>query len=165
MRLTGQRGCAMALTRRTEVAGLVLAASTLVGIALHESYREDAYLPTPNDVPTVGFGTTGGVKMGDKITPERALVRLLADAGRFEAAVKRCAPVPMYPHEFAAFVSLSYNIGEGAFCRSTVARRLNAGDYAGACQAILMWDRQAGKTLRGLTIRRQAEYKQCMGAS
>ncbi len=148
---------------RTAIATIVLSASTLVGIAVHESYRDKAYLPTPNDVPTIGFGTTDGVKMGDKITVERALVKLLADAGKFEAAVKRCAPVPMYQHEFDAYVSLTYNIGEGAFCRSTLTKKLLAGDYEGACKEILRWDKQAGIVLRGLTIRRQAEYKQCMG--
>ena len=70
----------------------------------------------------------------------------------------------MYPHEFSAFVSLTYNIGEGAFCRSTLVKKLNAGDYEGACKEILRWDRFQGKPLRGLTLRRQDEYRQCMGA-
>lgn len=152
----------MAMTR-TQVAALSLSAATLVGIALHEGYRDAAYMPTPNDVPTIGFGTTEGVKMGDRITAERALVRLLADATKFEQAVKRCAPVPMYGYEFQAYVSLTYNIGAGAFCRSTLVRKLNAGDYEGACREILKWDKQAGKTLPGLTKRRQAEYRQCIG--
>ena len=69
----------------------------------------------------------------------------------------------MYPHEFSALVSLTYNIGEHAFCRSTVARRFNAQDYAGGCEAILMWDKVGGRTVRGLTVRRQAEYRECMG--
>lgn len=148
---------------RLQVSALVLSASTLVGIAVHESYRGDAYLPTPNDVPTIGFGTTENVKLGDKITPERALVRLLADADKFSEGVKACADVPMHQHEFNAFVSLSYNIGLTAFCGSTLVKRLKSGDYEGACREILRWDKQAGKTLRGLTIRRQAEYRQCMG--
>lgn len=148
---------------RVAISSLFLSAATLVGIALHEGYSPKAYLPTPNDVQTIGFGSTKGVKASDTITPERALVRLLEDASTFEQAVKRCAPVPMHPHEFAAFVSLTYNIGQGAFCKSTVVKRLNAGDYTGACEAILMWDKQAGKTLRGLTIRRKAERNQCMG--
>lgn len=150
---------------RIVISALSLSAAALVGIALHEGYRPDAYLPTSDDVPTIGFGSTDGVQLGDRITPDRALVRLLADANKFERAVKRCAPVPMHMHEFSAFVSLTYNIGEDAFCRSTVARRLNAGDYAGACDAIKMWDKQAGKTLPGLTKRRQAEYRQCIGAT
>ena len=148
---------------RLAVASLSLSAATLVAMALHEGYRGDAYMPTLNDVPTIGFGTTASVKLGDRITPERALVRLLADASRFEQAVKRCAPVPMHDYEFQAYVSLTYNIGEGAFCRSTAARLLTAGDYAGACRAILMWDKQAGKPLAGLTKRRQDEYKRCIG--
>lgn len=148
---------------RVAISSLFLSAATLVGIALHEGYSPKAYLPTPVDVQTIGFGSTKGVKAGDTITPERALVRLLEDAGTFEQAVKRCAPVPMHPHEFSAFVSLTYNIGPGAFCQSTVAKRLVAGDYESACEAILMWDKQAGKTLRGLTIRRKAERDQCLG--
>jgi lysozyme len=148
---------------RMQVAALSLSASALVGIALHEGYRGEAYTPVPGDVPTIGFGTTAGVKQGDRITPERALVRLLADASRFEAAVKRCAPVPMYAHEFSSYVSLTYNIGEGAFCRSTLARKLQALDYEGACKEILRWDKFQGKPLAGLTKRRQQEYAMCMG--
>lgn len=154
--------------QRTAVAGLVLAASTLVGIALHEGYTNDAVIPVPGDVPTKGFGTTAHadgtkVRLGETTTPPRALVDLLRDASKFEQAVKRCAPVPMYPWEFSSLVSLAYNIGEGAFCKSTVARRFVAGDYAGGCEAILMWDKVGGRTVRGLTIRRQAEYKECIG--
>lgn len=153
---------------RTAVAGLVLAASTLVGIALKESYTDNTVIPVPGDVPTYGFGTThhadgSPVRMGEKTTPQRALVDLMREADQVSMTVKRCAPVPMYPHEFSAYVSLAYNIGEGAFCKSTVARRLNALDYAGACEAILMWDKVKGRTVRGLTVRRQAEYRECMG--
>lgn len=148
---------------RIHVAALSLSAAALVGIAVHEGYRDTAYLPTPQDVPSIGFGTTQGVKPGDKITPERALVRLLGDAGKFEQAVKQCADVPLFQHEFDAYVSLTYNIGSGAFCSSTLVRKLKAGDYAGACREILRWDKQAGRVLPGLTKRRQQEYAQCVG--
>ena len=153
---------------RTAVAGLVLAASTLVGIALKESYTENTVIPVPGDVPTFGFGTTHHadgtpVKMGEKTTPPRALVDLLHEADQVAKAVKRCAPVPMYAYEFASYVSLTYNIGETAFCNSTVVKRLKAGDYVGACEAILMWDKVKGRTVRGLTVRRQAEYRECIG--
>jgi lysozyme len=148
---------------RLHTAFLSLSAGALVGIAIHEGYRDAAYIPVKGDVPTIGFGTTAGVRPGDKITVERALVRLLADADKFEQAVKRCAPVPMYSHEFNAYVSLTYNIGEGAFCKSTLARKLNAHDYAGACNEILRWDKFKGQTLPGLTKRRQQEHAQCIG--
>ena len=99
---------------------LVLTASVLVSIAVDEGFVGNAYTPVKGDVPTIGFGTTEGVKVGDKITPERALVRLLNDADKFTQAVKKCAPVPMYQYEFDAYVSLTYNIGSGAFCNSTL---------------------------------------------
>ena len=153
---------------RTAVGALVLAAATLVGLGASEGYTDKAVIPVPGDVPTKGFGTTTNangtsVKMGDTTTPQRALVDLLRDASKFEQAVKRCAPVPMYPHEFSSMVRFSYNIGEGAFCGSTAAKKLRALDYAGACAEILRWDKVQGRTVRGLTLRRQAEYKECVG--
>lgn len=149
---------------RIKVAALGLSATALVGIALHEGFVPTAYIPVKGDVPTIGFGTTEDVEIGDRITPERALVRLLKDANKFEKAVRRCAPVPMHQHEFDAYVSLTYNIGESAFCKSTLAKKLNAGDYAGACKEILRWDKFKGRPLPGLTKRRQEEYKQCLGS-
>jgi len=148
---------------RTQVAGLILSAATLVGIAVHEQYVPEAYIPVPGDVPTIGFGTTEDVKMGDKISVERALVKLLVDADRFANAVKECAPVPMYQYEFDAYVSLAYNIGTGAFCRSTLVKYLKEMKYEEACKEILRWDKFQGKPLRGLTIRREYEYNTCIG--
>lgn len=142
---------------------LALSASAIVGIAVHEGYSPSAYEPIKGDVPTIGFGTTQGVKIGDKITVERALVRLLADANKFESAVKRCAPVPMHQYEFDAYVSLTYNIGEGAFCSSTLAKLLNQGLYKEACDQILRWDKFKGKPLAGLTKRRKEEHQKCLG--
>ena len=93
------------------------------------------------------------------------MVRLASDADRKALAVKRCAPVPMFQNEFDAYVSLAYNIGEGAFCSSRLVRKLNAGDYPGACAEILRWDRFKGQRLNGLTMRRQSEYRLCMGSA
>lgn len=150
---------------RASIAALALSASALVGIAMHEGYRGDAYIPVKGDVPTVGFGTTGGVSLGDRTDPVRALIRLQQDADAYARAVKRCAPVPMHQHEFDAYVSLAYNIGPGAFCSSTLAKKLNAGDYAGACREILRWNKAGGRVLSGLTKRRLAEYRLCMGGT
>jgi lysozyme len=148
---------------RIVIGALTLSASALVGIAVHEGYRGEAYIPVKGDVPTIGFGTTAGVKPGDRIEPVQALVRKLQDVQRFEGALKQCVRVPLHQYEYDAFLSLAYNIGPGAFCGSTLVRRLNAGDYAGACAEILRWDRFRGEPLRGLTLRRQAENRQCLG--
>jgi lysozyme len=148
---------------RTQLASLTLSAAALVGIALHEGYRDRAYIPVPGDVHTIGFGTTQGVKPGDTITPPKALQRALQDVQQFEGAIKRCVTVPLHQHEYDAYISLSYNIGQTAFCGSTLVRKLNAQDYEGACKQILRWDRFKGQPLPGLTKRRQDEFKQCMG--
>jgi len=148
---------------RLLVCGIAVSASCLVGIAGFEAYRGTAYMPTPNDKPTLGFGETAGVKMGDKTTPERALIQLQASIDKHADGIRQCIKVPLHQHEFDSMVSLSYNIGTGAFCGSTLVKKLNAGDHAGACEQIKRWDKQAGKVLPGLTKRREAEYQMCMG--
>lgn len=148
---------------RTQLASLTLSAAALVGIALHEGYSDKAYIPVPGDVPTIGFGTTQGVKPGDTITPPKALQRAFQDVQQFEGAIKRCVTAPLHQHEYDAYISLSYNIGQTAFCSSTLVRKLNAQDYEGACRQILRWDRFKGQPLPGLTKRRQDEFKRCMG--
>jgi lysozyme len=151
--------------RRSAIAGIVLSASALVGIALHEDYVEVAVPPVKGDVCTNGFGTTDGVKCGDRTTPPKALARALADIQKFEGAVKKCVTVPLHQYEYDAYLSLAYNIGPTAFCNSTLVKKLNQQDYAGGCAGILQWDKFKGKPLRGLTIRRQKEYQQCVGAT
>lgn len=148
---------------RNAITTLVLSAAALVGIALNEGYSDSTIIPIKGDVPTIGFGTTDGVKLGDKITPPKALARALQDVQKFEGAIKKCVVVPLHQYEYDAYVSLSYNIGSGAFCSSTLVKKLNAQDYAGACQEILRWDRAKGRVVKGLTNRRQQEYQKCIG--
>lgn len=153
---------------RAFIAGLVLSAGGLIGIASHEGYREAAYIPVPGDVPTIGFGSTtnkdgSGVALGQRTNPVAALKRLDEHVEVFEEAVKRCAPVPMHQYEFDAYVSLTYNIGGKAFCNSTLAKKLIAYDYEGACKEILKWDKFKGNPLPGLTKRRMEEYNACIG--
>ena len=148
--------------KRQDIAAISLSATALVAIVLHEGYRGDAYIPLAGDVPTIGFGTTSGVKLGDRITPEKALQVAMKDVQQFEGAVKSCVTVPLSQNEYDAFTSLAYNIGSGAFCKSTLVKKLNANDYIGACNEILKWDKFKGKPLAGLTKRRQEEYTKCL---
>jgi len=148
---------------RSLVAVLALSASAFVGIALNEGYRGDAYIPVPGDVPTIGFGTTEGVKQGDKITPEKAMVRALSDISKFEGAVKRCVTVPLHQHEYDAAVAFSYNVGSSAFCRSTLVKKWNSGDYEGGCNELSKWVFMNGKKLPGLVKRREEERNLCLG--
>lgn len=165
------------MNARIAIGALSLSAAGLVGIVLHEGYTDRAVRPLPTDVPTVGFGTTtrpdgSPVRMGDTTTPPQALERALRDVQRFEGALRQCIRVPLHQHEYDAFLSFAYNVGEGAFCSSTMARLLNAGDYAGACAQFDRWTFFQGRDCRdpahrcaGLVKRRAEERALCEGRS
>ena len=157
---------------RRSLAALSLSAAALVGIVLHEGYSDRAIIPVPGDVPTIGFGTTSGVKLGDTITPPQALARALVDVQQFEGAIKTCVTVPLTQNEYDAYVSFAYNVGSRAFCQSTLVKKLNLGDFKGACDELLRWRYFQGKDCAlpenrrlcgGLVKRREAEYRQCLG--
>lgn len=147
---------------RTKIAALGASAALMVGLAMEEDFVGRAYQDIVG-VWTIGFGTTEGVKPGDTITPVQALQRKLADVQKFEGALKQCVKVELHQHEYDAFLSLAYNIGPAAFCKSTLVRKLNAGDYPGACNEILRWNKAGGRVVQGLASRREREFKQCMG--
>jgi lysozyme len=152
------------MSSRTVIASLTLSAAALIGIAVHEGYRESAYIPVAGDVPTIGFGDTHNVKIGDKTDPIRALIKLSQHTESFQKDLKRCiGDVPMYQHEWDAIVSWSYNIGTGAACKSTLVKKLKMRDYSAACKELLKWNKFNGKELKGLTARRQQEYRLCIG--
>ena len=157
---------------RRSLAAISLSAAALVGIVLHEGYSDRAIIPVPGDVPTIGFGTTAGVKLGDTITPPQALARALVDVQQFEGAIKTCVTVPLTQNEYDAYVSFAYNVGRRAFCQSTLVKKLNLGDFKGACDELLRWRFFQGKDCAlpenrrlcgGLVKRREAEYRQCLG--
>ena len=150
-------------TNRVKSGALVLSATALITLAVNEGFSDHAYIPVKGDVPTIGYGETQGVKMGDRITAIDALKALNRDVAVYENDIKKCIKVPLSQNEFDAYVDLAYNIGPGAFCSSTLVRRLNHGDYALACRSILDWNKFHGAVLPGLTKRRQAEYYTCMG--
>jgi lysozyme len=161
----------MKIDRRV-IATLSLSAAALVGLVMSEGYTDRAVIPVKGDVPTIGFGTTQGVRMGDTTTPQKALGRALQDVQGFEGALKKCVAVPLYQYEYDAYVDFSYNVGSANFCGSTMVKKLNAGDYSGACGEILRWTYYQGKNCAapenarlcgGLAKRRQNEYQQCMG--
>lgn len=111
---------------------------------------------------TIGVGHTGQVDgkpvvKGMTITQEKSRELLKADLTRFEKAVNASVNVPLKQNQFDALVSLAFNIGEGAFRRSTLLRKLNAGDYNGASQQFLVWKNAGGRVSQGLLNRRRRE--------
>jgi len=125
-------------------------------IKFYEGFRAQAYI-CPAGVPTIGYGTTSGVKMGMRITEADGERLLQADLRRFEAAVERYVKVKLSQTQFDALVSFVYNLGEGNFASSTLLKLLNQGRYDLVGDQLMRWNRGGGRVLDGLTKRRQAE--------
>ncbi|WP_238327294.1 lysozyme [Rodentibacter pneumotropicus] len=111
---------------------------------------------------TIGVGHTGfvdgkSVSRGMAITKEKSKEILIADLKRFESAVNSAVKVSLAQNQFDALVSLAFNIGEGAFTRSTLVKKLNAGDYKGAAEQFLVWKNAGGRVSQGLLNRRKRE--------
>lgn len=128
-------------------------------IKSYEQCRLTSYMPTPNDVPTIGWGSTGpDITMGIRWTQAQCDARFDSDIAKFAAGVEAAlGGAPTLPREFGAMVSLAYNIGTGAFASSTLLKKHKAGDKAGAAAEFGKWNKQAGKVLNGLTKRRASE--------
>lgn len=150
------------MRRRTRLIGAAGAlAVALVGS--WEGLRLTAYRDVVG-IPTVCYGETRGVRLGDRYRKADCDRMLLSSLKRHEAGMRRCLKRPdaIPAKSYVAFVSLTYNIGVGAFCRSTARRRLNRGDVRGACEAATWFNRAGGRRLRGLVNRRKAEHRLCL---
>ncbi|WP_120009095.1 lysozyme [Teichococcus vastitatis] len=127
-----------------------------------EGFRDTAYL-CPAGVPTIGYGTTRGVRLGQTITEQEARGMLTRDVVEAEQAILAAVKVPMTPDQFSALCSFVYNVGIGAFRQSTLLKLLNKGDRIGAADQLLRWNMSKGKVLAGLTRRREAERSLFLG--
>lgn len=123
-----------------------------------EKCRLHVYMPTPDDHPTIGWGTTGAdVYMGmADWTQQQCDSRFTSDFAKFAGKVGTLA-LTATQNQFDAMVSLAYNIGVHNFAASTVLREHLRGNYAKAQAAFAMWNKQHGEVLDGLTRRRAAE--------
>lgn len=147
--------------RKTNDAGIDL-------IKSFEGLRLTAYQDS-GGIWTIGYGHTGGVKRGQRITKDEAESFLREDLDEAEATVEDVVTVDLSDNQFAALVSFAYNVGPGKKGEKdgfvtlksgrppTLLRKLNAGDYDGAADEFLKWNHQGGRVLTGLTRRRKAE--------
>lgn len=134
-------------------------------IAVHEGNKLTAYLDSVG-VLTIGVGHTSAagppvVKKGMKITAAESDEILSRDLAAVEADVNNLVKVPLTQNQFDALVSIVFNIGGPAFRRSTLLKKLNAKDYAGAADQFRVWNKGTvdGKkvAIKGLTNRRNDE--------
>ena len=103
-----------------------------------EGCRLQAY-PDQRGIPTIGYGHTSRVKLGDTCTQAQAEQWLVEDSTWAWAAVKRNVSVPLSQNQAAALFSFVFNSGETVFKKSTLLTKLNAGDYAGAASEFKKW--------------------------
>lgn len=147
-----------ALKSKLAVAALSLSLAGAAFIRFEEGSKQEAYLD-PVGIPTICVGSTSGVFLGQKATQRECDERLQEDTTYAGAAIKRCltGDVRLTQKQYDALVSFTFNVGGGAFCKSTLARKINAGDCLGAANEFQRWNRAGGRVLPGLTSRRAKE--------
>jgi len=155
-------------TRLEKSGALLVGAIVLIGA--YEGLRTNAYRD-PIGIPTVCYGETRGVSMGDKYTVAECKAMLGDAVIDFEKGVRRCLKEPdLIPDKsYIAFLSLAYNIGNGAFCKSSIARYANRytdehnfTHLTEACNRIRLYNKAGGRVLRGLVRRRAEERALCL---
>lgn len=125
-------------------------------IAAHEGLKLNAYL-CPAGVPTIGYGHTKGVRMGDTITPDQADEFLREDLADAEKAVN-AQGLKINQNQYDALVSFTFNVGVGNFGKSTLLKKVKANaDDPAIRNEFARWNKGGGKVLPGLTRRRKDE--------
>lgn len=107
-------------------------------------------------------GATENAQWGKVYTQAECKAQLDRDLARHAEGMMACVKVPMTDGQRIAFTDTAYNVGVAAFCGSSMARKTNAGDAIGGCNALLMWNKVGGKEVRGLTRRREAAREICL---
>lgn len=140
--------------------GVATAALITGTVATWEGKSNDPYRDIVG-VQTVCYGETN---VAMRHYSDAECTAMLEDSltGYAEGVLKCTPSLRDRPHQLAAAVSLSYNIGTSAYCRSTADRRFDAGNFRGGCDAFLMWNKAGGREVKGLTNRRRAERRVCL---
>ena len=137
------------MNARLNILILTLSATAFVGIATQEGYTTTAAIPTKNDRPTVGFGSTfredgKPVQMGDSINPVQAMQRAASHIAKSETNLKRCVTGSLNQKEYDTLVDFAYQYGEVATCKSSMVRNINSGNYAQACHGYTLYKFSGG---------------------
>ena len=121
-----------------------------------EGFRANAYLD-PVGIPTIGYGFTKGVSLGDTITRIEAHLRMERELVEYERGVLAACKVTPNQNQFDALVCFAFNVGVAGMTKSSVIKAHNRGDTQAAARAFGLWNKAGGKVFAGLTRRRAAE--------
>lgn len=144
--------------------GTITAGLLYASIPKDEGIRYVGYLDIVG-IPTKCMGDTRNVVVGKRYTDEQCRESMEEQLVAHAKPVMECTPglrAAGREYQRAAAVSLAYNIGPAAFCRSSAHRLFNAGKIREACDAFLRWNNAGGKVIRGLVLRRQRERALCL---
>lgn len=151
---------------RTKALGIVAVGAIAAApfIADFEGYNPAAHLD-PVGIPTICYGHTPGVVIGQTRTKAECDALLAMDIEESFAILDRHAKKPLTTEQRVAFASFIFNVGEGSFKSSTLLKKLNSGDIEGACNQLPRWVYAKGVKLKGLVRRREAERQLCLKGS
>ncbi|ENU8725451.1 lysozyme [Salmonella enterica] len=155
---------------RTKVKALLAGGAGAIAIAAamlggHDGLEGRRYVHYRDvvGVITVCDGYTGkDIIPGKRYTDAECDALLNKDLKRVKAQIDPLIKVSIPESERAALYSFAYNVGTGAFARSTLLKKLNAGDHAGACNELKRWTYAGGKQWKGLMTRREIEREVCL---
>lgn len=171
----------MSFNPRIVVSALGLSAAAFIGIVTHEGFTDKAVVPTINDRPTLGFGSTfhedgQPVKMGESTTPVRALIKAQAHIGKEERVFRDSLPnVKLHQVEYDVYMDWVYQFGSNKWLSSSMHANLLSGDYVQACKALLRYRFAGGydcstlingkpnRRCWGVWERQKERYDKCMG--
>ena len=152
----------MPLSKNQKSGVLAAGGALLALLALDEGTRYTPYRDVVG-VLTVCQGHTGpDIAPGKRYTKVECDALLAKDTTEHGRGVLACTKVPLNQNQYDAFVRFTFNVGVNAYCRSTLVKKLNAGDYVGACWALDKWVYAGGKKIQGLVNRRASERNQCL---
>jgi lysozyme len=140
----------------------IVAAGTITTVAFLEGYSNDPYKDIVG-VQTVCYGETN-VKMR-RYSDAECNAMLQKSLVKYGNGILECIRVPISQNQHAAFSSFAYNVGLGAFCGSSLVKKLNRGDYENACRGMYAWTYAGGKHVQGLKNRRDVEVRLCLKGS
>lgn len=151
-------------TRLTGAAGVTaLGILAVAVVGNYEGLRLYAYQDVIG-VWTACYGETKGIHKGMKFTKDQCDIMFIEGLTRHEKIMRSCLNDPdgIPEKTYVAFLSLTYNIGGGGFCKSSVARDANNLNLKKACDDLLKYVKAGGRTLQGLVTRRRTERKLCL---
>lgn len=126
-------------------------------VARWEGFSPVAYYDSLGGVWTIGYGHTGGVSSGQRVTKSQATNLLMSDLRWAAAAVNHAVKVPLSVRQRIALISIVFNVGPGVLEGTHLIRALNARDYKAAADRFLEWDHAGGVVVQGLKNRRESE--------